>query len=250
MNLLEIKNKVFGKGRPLICVPVMASTKSGILEEFREHVEGKIDIIEWRVDAFDEIYDLDAVRWVLEEVKAITRDTVVLFTFRSKEQGGQISLPQEQINALHQAAAAPKAVDIIDVEYIPSEDIDRSISILHEMGVKVVTSHHDFRVTPSSEAMFMLLEQMSRSQADIVKLAVMPNDMEDVIRLLEETRHFHRKYPNQPLITMSMGKMGCVSRISGEVFGSCVTFGAGKYASAPGQIPIDDLRKILAYMGE
>ena len=52
-------------------------------------------------------------------------------------------------------------------------------------------------------------------------------------------------YPNQLLITMSMGKLGMVSRISGELFGSCVTFAAGKKASAPGQIAMDDLKNIL-----
>ena len=131
-----------------------------------------------------------------------------------------------------------------------SENIDKEIRILQKMGAKVVTSHHDFYETPSEDVLFMLLEQMKHSHADIVKLAVMPNNTDDVLRLLEETSHFHKRYPNQPLITMSMGKMGCISRISGEVFGSCVTFGAGKTASAPGQIPYVDLREILAYMGE
>ena len=39
--------------------------------------------------------------------------------------------------------------------------------------------------------------------------------------------------------------MGAISRISGELFGSCVTFGAGKNASAPGQIPSEQLNMIL-----
>ena len=104
---------------------------------------------------------------------------------------------------------------------------------------------HDFHETPSSDVLFMLLEQMKHSNADIVKLAMMPQNTEDVLRLLEETNHFHKRYPEQLLITMSMGKMGAISRVCGELFGSCVTFGAGKNASAPGQIQIEKLEEIL-----
>ena len=113
------------------------------------------------------------------------------------------------------------------------------------MGAKVITSHHDFHETPSSNVLFMLLEQMKHSNADIVKLAMMPQNTEDVLRLLEETNHFHKRYPMQPLITMSMGKLGTVTRVCGELFGSCVTFGAGKNASAPGQVPMAKLEEIL-----
>ena len=40
---------------------------------------------------------------------------------------------------------------------------------------------------------------------------------------------------------MSMGKLGVISRICGEVFGSAVTFGTAGKASAPGQLPANQL---------
>ena len=249
-ELLQIKNKVFGKGRPLICVPVMAKTKEDILKETQILVDKQVDIVEWRVDAFEGIHSLNAVRDVLGELRKIVQETILLFTFRSKEQGGLISLEADKIYDLHQVAAESKIVDLIDVEYFQSDRIEREIRTLQKMGAKVITSHHDFYETPSEDVIYMLLEQMKHSGADIVKLAVMPQSTEDVLRLLEETSHFHKRYPNQSLITMSMGKMGCISRLSGEVFGSCVTFAAGEQASAPGQIPYEELRKILGYIGE
>ena len=48
-----------------------------------------------------------------------------------------------------------------------------------------------------------------------------------------------------PIVTMSMGKVGISSRILGEVFGSAITFGSVKRASAPGQIPADELSEVL-----
>ncbi len=244
-KILKVKNKTFGKGTPIICVSVMESQKESIVTEIARLTGCGAEMIEWRVDAFSGVESPNAVREVLQAIEPLVKNTVLVFTFRSKEQGGLCSLSQEKVYDLHQVAAESHIVDFIDVEYFYTEDADVEIYELQKMGTKVITSHHDFHETPSSDVLFMLLEQMKHSNADIVKLAMMPNTTEDVLRLLEETNHFHKRYPNQPLITMSMGKLGMISRVSGEVFGSCVTFGAGKNASAPGQIPMDELKQIL-----
>ena len=244
-DMLVVKDKSFGIGKPIICVSVMDTTKDDIVAEVERMVAQNAEMIEWRVDAFEGVRSPNAVREVLKEIAPVIKDTVFVFTFRSKEQGGMCALSSDKVYDLHQVAAESKIVDFIDVEYFYTEDADVEVYTLQKMGTRVITSHHDFHETPSSDVLYMLLEQMKHSNADIVKLAMMPNTVEDVLRLLEETNHFHKRYPKQPLITMSMGKLGKVSRISGETFGSCVTFGAGKNASAPGQIPMEDLKHIL-----
>ena len=149
------------------------------------------------------------------------------------------------IYELHQVVAESKVVDFIDIEYFAVENADEKICNLKNMGVKVIASHHDFHKTPSSDVLFTLLEDMKQGNVDIVKLAVMPNSTEDVLRLLTETNRFHERYPDQPLVTMSMGKLGVISRVAGETFGSCLTFGAGKDVSAPGQVEMSKLKLIL-----
>ncbi|MBR2045176.1 MAG: type I 3-dehydroquinate dehydratase [Agathobacter sp.] len=243
--MLKVKDKVIGNGKPLICISVMDARKDDIVAEVKRLVSKDVKMIEWRVDAFEGVESLNAVRQVLKELASVVKETILVFTFRSKEQGGECSLSNQQIFDLHEVAAESKVVDFIDVEYFYMDDADDEILKLQKMGTKVITSHHDFHETPSSDVLFMLLEQMNHSNADIVKLAMMPNSTEDVLRLLEETNHFHKRYPKQPLITMAMGKLGMISRISGEIFGSCVTFGAGKNASAPGQIEMTKLEQIL-----
>ena len=243
--MLRVKNKVIGAGKPLVCVSVMDTEVSGIVAEIKRLIASGAEMIEWRVDAFSGVQSPNAVRDVLAKIAPLICDTIFVFTFRSKEQGGVCSLSSEMIRDLHQVAAESKIVDFIDVEYFYTEDADVEVYELQKMGTKVITSHHDFQETPSSDVLFMLLEQMRHSNADIVKLAVMPNTTEDVLRLLEETNHFHKRYPKKPLITMSMGKLGMISRVAGETFGSCVTFGAGKNASAPGQIEMAKLEEIL-----
>ena len=243
--MLKIKNKIIGEGKPLICVSVMGEKKEEIVAEAKRLVDENAEMIEWRVDAFEGVESPNAVRAVLKELAPLVKNTILVFTFRSKEQGGLRSLESEKVYDLHQIAAETKIADFIDLEYFYTENADVEIYKLKRMGAKVITSHHDFDETPSANVLFMLLEQMKHSNADIVKLAVMPQSAEDVLRLLEETNHFHARYPMQPLITMSMGKMGTISRVCGELFGSCVTFGAGKNASAPGQVPMSKLAEIL-----
>ena len=96
----------------------------------------------------------------------------------------------------------------------------------------------------------MLLDRMCAGGADIVKLAVMPKNPQDVLNLLAVTEAFKEENPDTPVITMSMGKIGCISRLCAENFGSCVTFGAHKTASAPGQFEMNKLQDILTTIHE
>ena len=86
---------------------------------------------------------------------------------------------------------------------------------------------------------------MQECGADLLKLAAMPTDAEDVLTLLSATWEMKEKYARQPLITMSMGGTGIVSRLSGEIFGSALTFGSAGVASASGQIGVSELRNVL-----
>ncbi len=73
----------------------------------------------------------------------------------------------------------------------------------------------------------------------------MPRSRADVLTLLSATEEMARRWADRPIITMSMGGDGVVSRLCGEVFGSAMTFGTAGQASAPGQIPVEELRVVL-----
>lgn len=105
-------------------------------------------------------------------------------------------------------------------------------------------SNHDFDKTPATSELERRLTLMKTYGADIAKIAVMPNSARDVLNLLLATDNMKYKL-NFPLITMAMGDLGKVTRISGEVFGSCLTFGTVGDASAPGQIESTNLKGIL-----
>ena len=81
--------------------------------------------------------------------------------------------------------------------------------------------------------------------ADLLKLAAMPRDAGDVLTLLSATWEMKEQYAKQPVVTMSMGVKGAVSRLAGEVFGSVMTFGSAGVASAPGQVSVPELKMAL-----
>ena len=86
---------------------------------------------------------------------------------------------------------------------------------------------------------------MQECGADILKIEVMPQSKKDVLTLLLATEEMVREHAKCPVVTMSMSEVGVVSRICGEAFGSALTFGAVKKASAPGQLGAEELRMVL-----
>ena len=81
-------------------------------------------------------------------------------------------------------------------------------------------------------------------QCDIAKVAYMPKDSDDVLTLLRATNDASRMM-SCLLVSMSMSQLGVISRISGEFFHSCMTFGCAENASAPGQLDANVLAGIL-----
>ena len=246
---LKIKGYGFGGGKPHICVPIVERGAREVISEAEALIGRGTAMIEWRADYFSDVMSLDAVFKVMEKLAAIAEHTVLLFTFRTKNQGGEILADREYLKKLYETAAKGGA-DLIDIEYFENEDDVLSIRVVKKSGARVIASHHDFRETPPLDEMRMRLEKMYEGGADIVKLAVMPKTPSDVLRLLSATSEIKEKYPSLPVVTMSMGKYGVISRVAGEVFGSCITFGSNARASAPGQMQMDKLSAVLEYLHE
>lgn len=247
---MNIKGKEIGTGRPLVCVPIVEKTSEAIFKEANMLAEQPVDMIEWRIDWYENSDSGDALRNVTSELAEILKDKILLCTFRSKAQGGEKEITREAyIEMLYNFAQQGKA-DILDVEVCELEQPREVIEKLHQYGAVVVASDHNFSKTPEVDIMTEKLLYMKKIGADIAKLAVMPNSREDVLKLLEATVKTKELCLDYPVITMSMGATGMISRIAGQTFGSCVTFAAAGKASAPGQMPLEDVIMILNKISE
>lgn len=203
-NAFEIKGIRIGDGKPVICVPVVAPERETIIETIKSLTEQKVQMIEWRVDCFREADDVAAVRAVLDTVKPFLTETIFLFTFRTKQQGGSRRMEEWKILKLNETAAKSGCADMIDLEFFEATKPEKEIRRFQRMGVRVIASHHDFDATPDDRILRMLMEQMQQGGADVAKLAVMPQSADDVVRLLKLTNDMKQKYPTLPVVTMSL----------------------------------------------
>ncbi len=246
MNTVKVRNVVLGEGMPKICVPIVGITKEEILNQAKALENIIVDVVEWRVDWFEGVFEIDKVKDVLVDLRNELKEIPLLFTFRTSKEGGEKSIEPKTYVNLNKEVAATGLVDLVDVEaFTGDEEVKEIIKFAHEVNVKVVASNHDFDKTPSKGDIVSRLIKMQDLGADIPKIAVMPKCKLDVLELLEATVIMSEQYANRPIITMSMAGQGVISRLCGEVFGSCLTFGAVNKASAPGQINVEELNKVL-----
>jgi 3-dehydroquinate dehydratase-1 len=248
---VNIRGCVVGEGRPKVVVSIAEREELLILQRAAQLAQLPIDIVEWRADWYNDVGDPDAVRRCLRALREALGEKPLLVTFRTKVEGGERAATPAEYAAFCQTVCGSGCADAIDLEYFTVEaDLPALIEQAHEAKVEVVCSSHDFSATPSQREMVRRMVQMQRAGADIVKLAVMPHNRGDVLALLMATVEMVECHPSTPVATMSMGQLGAVTRLSGETFGSAMTFASVGRASAPGQLDLDTLNAVLEALHE
>lgn len=245
MSTIKIKNVEIGQGIPKICIPLTGKNREELMEEVKIVKQYEPDLVEWRADFFEESNHLEKVCEMMGTINDSFKQIPVLFTFRTKEEGGEKSImPMDYVKLLKEVSKR-RLADLVDVQvFWYGEKSGDFIKELQETGIVVLASSHHFEGTPSAKEISEALRTMENWGADIVKIAVMPQSGKDVCALLEATME-RKEHSEKPMITMSMGQSGMLSRICGEFTGSCITFASGKQASAPGQVKADELKKVL-----
>ncbi|HEY8357729.1 MAG TPA: type I 3-dehydroquinate dehydratase [Ramlibacter sp.] len=245
-----LKGQPLASGRmPAVCAPLVAATHAALLAEARIVVARQPDLLEWRVDFFRAAGDTTAVLAAARELREVAGGIPILFTRRAEREGGQpMAVDEAAVVALYEAVCDGGAADLVDFEMgNDASDLARVRDAARTAGIALVLSFHDFHRTPPVDALAARFARAAQLGADVAKLAVMPSSMEDVHALLGATLQASRTL-SIPVISMAMGPLGAVSRLCGGAFGSALTFAVGAAASAPGQMPIEDVRAGLAVL--
>ena len=244
MSCISVRGCRIGEGRPKVIVPIVEYTEASILEKAAEFSTLRADCVEWRVDLFEGAKDLGAVARCAAKLRVALKDKLLLITFRTKAEGGNVSLTHEEYLRYIRTVLDTDCADLIDIEFFTAgADLPMLIDDAHTAGATVVCSSHDFRKTPPQAE--LVARKMQQSGADLPKVAVMPQSRADVLTLLAATAEMADHHPETPVITMSMGALGAVSRLAGEAFGSAMTFANPGQASAPGQVSLDVVNDVL-----
>lgn len=246
MRIVKVRNIEFGIGRPKIAVPITGKSSDDIVKQAETIISSNnADLIEWRIDFFDQVEDAEKLVETAKKLRQVMSEMPLLTTFRTHFEGGVKKLSEEEYFDICRVLIKEKATDLLDLElFRKTSKLKEIIAEAHENNIYIIMSNHDFDKTPATSELERRLTLMKTYGADIAKIAVMPNSARDVLNLLLATDNIKYKL-NCPLITMAMGDLGKVTRISGEVFGSCLTFGTVGDASAPGQIESTNLKGIL-----
>lgn len=194
------------------------------------------DLIEVRIDLFHSI-NCESVIKFLKNLRDLTK-LPVIGTIRKPVDGGKRYISDQ--NRHHLFKTIMPLIDCIDTE-IESPICEELVKEAQEKKKKVIISYHNFKETPSTQKLLKLIQKGKSKGGDIIKLAVMCNKEEDLFRLLA----FTKKYRKVNLITISLGKMGRISRIITPLFGSLFTYGYIDSPIALGQFSIFELRRIL-----
>ncbi len=233
----------------MVCAPLVGRTLEELMAELDVVLPKKPDVLEWRVDFFEQIGTVALVIAAVMAIKLRAGEIPLLFTRRSTIEGGQkIALNEAQVIALYTAVCESKSIDLIDYEMAnDAANIAQVRTAAKANGILLVLSFHNFSSTPGLETLaskFLTAEQLG---ADVAKVAVMPRELDDVLKLFTATLEASKKL-RIPLISMSMGPYGSLTRLFGSAFGSALTFAVGANSSAPGQVPIEDLNTVLAIL--
>ena len=247
---IVLRGKPLAAGRlPAVCAPLVARTPEALVAEAAAVAALRPDLLEWRVDFFERIADTAQVLAAARAVQQAAGDIPVLFTRRAQREGGQaIPLTEPQVLALYEAVAASGTVAAMDFEMgNAAADVQQVRALTRSHGLALVLSFHDFQRTPPDAELDARFTEAGRLQADVAKVAVMPQSLDDVHRLLGATLRASGRL-SIPVISMSMGGLGAVTRLCGGVFGSALTFAVGSAPSAPGQVPIADVRTAVSVL--
>lgn len=242
MMIVKMRNLEIGSGCPKVIVPIVGTTAQDILTKAASFTNIPLDVVEWRVDFYEDVFQTEKVLYTLNGLRDALGETPLLFTFRTKKEGGEKEIDMDAYVKLNIAVIQSGYADAVDVEIFSGDDVVKQIiDAAHAAGRIVVGSNHDFGKTPTKSDLVYRLRKMQDLNADLPKIAVMPQNKKDVLTLLSATEEMSRCYADRPIITMSMSATGVISRLCGEVFGSAMTFGTVGQASAPGQIPVEQL---------
>ena len=227
-------------------VPITAKTKEQAIAQAKVIAANQdADLAEFRIDLLDFAADSKQVISLGHELKKILGDKPMIATIRTHNEGGKLTISDADYGKTYQAYLKQPFMDMLDVEMFRDQQVVKNtVKLAHDKKVLIVMSNHDFQKTPSEDEIVKRLLKQDQLGADILKIAVMPQSKQDVFTLMNATLKVSQQ-SKKPLLTMSMGKLGTISRIATANMGGSFSFGMIGEASAPGQIDVTQLKQFL-----
>lgn len=97
------------------------------------------------------------------KLRVALKDKLLLVTFRTKAEGGEVSLTHKEYLDFINTVIDTDYADLIDIEFFTARDgIRELIDNAHSSGAVVVCSSHDFQKTPDKMSSFLVWLKCSK----------------------------------------------------------------------------------------
>ena len=224
-----------------ICIPVSAKNREGLSEELEYIRDKDCHIVEWRFDYWEE-NNKPAPADLLGRIKGKSGSKLLLFTYRTKAEGGFASEDETLYYNVNMNAIKSGYVDILDIEFEKRQPlIERLLAAAAENRVKTMLSKHLHEVNINKDELVGILRKMQDIGGDTIKLAVSVSDEKDARELMSAAKEMYEKYAKVPIVTIGMGEAGKITRLTEPFYGSSITFIRGLRETAAGQLSYEEL---------
>lgn len=239
---VKLRNITLGSGHLALIMPIAARNEEEVISLAKEFEEHQPDILEWRVDYFDEVEDCQKLLAAAAALRKEVGDMAIMVTPRHHEENGVREIKPEAKKKILITLIQSGLVDMVDIEMRYGKNYIHGIKEeCQKNGVALMVSYHDLVHTPDSQEVINLLKQEVDLGADVCKVSFVAETYGDTDRLGHSIALAREEGIEVPIVSISAGPKGTLSRICGDVFGSDGTFvSTGKTH----QIHIDDVRAL------
>ena len=241
-----VKNVNIGDLPVKTIVPITAKTAEQALAQAKVIASNPdADLAEFRIDLLEFSADTKKVIALGQQLNQILKNKPLIATIRTHNEGGKMTVSDQDYEKIYREYLKKPFMQLLDIEMFRNAgSVAKLTKLAHDKKVLVIMSNHDFAKTPGQQDIESRLLKQDQMGADILKIAVMPKSKQDVFTLMNATLAVSHK-SQKPLLTMSMGQLGTISRVATANMGGSLSFGMIGEASAPGQIDVTQLKQLL-----
>lgn len=241
-----VKNLNIGDLPVKTIVPITAKTAEQAMAQAQVIASNPdVDLAEFRIDLLEFSADTKKVIALGQQLNQILKEKPLIATIRTHNEGGKMTVSDQNYEKIYREYLKKPFMQLLDIEmFRDAGSMVKLTQLAHDKKVLVIMSNHDFNKTPEQQEIENRLLKQDQMGADILKIAVMPKSKQDVFTLMNATLAVSQK-SQKPLLTMSMGQLGTISRVATANMGGSLSFGMIGEASAPGQIDVTQLKQLL-----
>jgi 3-dehydroquinate dehydratase-1 len=215
------------------CVSIAENSPYKIKQNLKDALK-KSYYVEVRFD----FLKIDEIPKTLEIIKNDLKRVVC--TLRPKSEGGKFEGSEKERISILKLIAEYNPF-LLDVEFNTIKENKELVKYLKSTKTKLLISWHDFKKTPKFSELKNMMNQMTKFSHN-VKIVTTAKSVDDSIRTLQ----LYSKNGKNNLIAFAMGDNGRISRILCLYLGSPYTYVSLGKPVAPGQLSIDEVKKIIS----